>query len=322
MDSSGDAENLRLTQENIELLSEIGLLLRDDLGIVVSMLLAYGVYFVISGVALHSVLKREQKSRRTWLLFSALLVSFIVTSLFVAARTSTVFLRLQKVLIDPTSDSLVDRIDAYLSSPWRNSSIKIQIVSFTDGDAGLVFLINDALAAWRAIVISKSTTRSWVLDFLLCFLLFCSCALWIPSATFNSMVGPSQAFNSTVSSILVDTTSACSIALNVVATSMIAYTTYRYLRFESRSGVKFNSGRVLLFLTESGLLYALLQISRLVLTLLITPSTPTFGPLYTGQGIWQFMGNVIAVRPSLSLLSSFLVIQPFRLASRLVVMAM
>jgi biotin transporter BioY len=175
MDSSGDAENLRLTQENIELLSEIGLLLRDDLGIVVSMLLAYGVYFVISGVALHSVLKREQKSRRTWLLFSALLVSFIVTSLFVAARTSTVFLRLQKVLIDPTSDSLVDRIDAYLSSPWRNSSIKIQIVSFTDGDAGLVFLINDALAAWRAIVISKSTTRSWVLDFLLCFLLFCSC---------------------------------------------------------------------------------------------------------------------------------------------------
>jgi hypothetical protein len=56
MDNSDNPDNLRLSPENIELLSEIGLLLRDDLGIVVSMLLAYGVYFVICGLALYSIL--------------------------------------------------------------------------------------------------------------------------------------------------------------------------------------------------------------------------------------------------------------------------
>jgi hypothetical protein len=53
MDNSDNPDNLRLSPENIELLSEIGLLLRDDLGIVVSMLLAYGscpfVLFLLRG---------------------------------------------------------------------------------------------------------------------------------------------------------------------------------------------------------------------------------------------------------------------------------
>jgi hypothetical protein len=120
-------------------------------------------------------------------------------------------------------------------------------------------------------------------------------ALWVPATALTILSIKNIVFsNSDAAAILSITSSSLSIAANLLATGMIGFTAYRHGALSAKSGLKLDGTKILILLTESGLLYAALQIVRLGLAASVVPSTPPYGSLNTATYVFERTSFVVS----------------------------
>ncbi|TFK99997.1 hypothetical protein BDV98DRAFT_130391 [Pterulicium gracile] len=132
-------------------------------------------------------------------------------------------------------------INLYYSLPWfPHVQATLNVVQGV-ADAGLVFIVNDILASWRALAICTGSRLARVMRPILFFFIFSSFVLFIPSSLWQIQLGLGlPAFTIKTGeylSILIVTSSSLSMAINVLATGMIAYRSLVCPKMEEKSGV-------------------------------------------------------------------------------------
>ncbi|TFL03244.1 hypothetical protein BDV98DRAFT_602727 [Pterulicium gracile] len=232
-------------------------------------LMMYGAYFVLVVIAVYTIAKRPHRTARTYWLIAALVITFSVTTVMCALDLAGCLYFYKVVFIDGSLPTVIERFSVY--NLWIRSK-HVEVLGLwigSTGDMGFVFLISDILASWRALAVWRFSSRRF-LALTQCFLIFSSFALWIACA--GRQMTPSRRSglpddNAIVANSLIIASSIASIAANVVATSMIGYTAYRYRRTSEHStGLRLQATKILLLLAESGVIYAMIQIIRLALT--------------------------------------------------------
>jgi hypothetical protein len=274
----------------------------------------YGVYFVLSGLAMHSLVKRPNKSRQTWILLSAFIVTFLVVTVLCAVDLINLLTELRIPLVNDPTETFTDRMTAYNRQGWARPGVVLTIIVGGTADTGILFIIIDSLAAWRAIALWTSSSRHYI-SIVPCFLILSSFVISLPFMILNIKVyldpdAPKSFSNSDGMAITGITASVLSIAANLFTTCMMGYTAYIHISLESLSGIRslrLTGTRVLILLTESGLLYAVIQIIRLALTVSIVPSTSQNGSLVTAFQIFERTTSIIAAMypPALILIINY-----------------
>lgn len=276
-----------LTEEDTEVLALFGNHITYRMRLTMGELTVYGAYFILVVMALYTISKRQARSARTLALVAALALTFSITTVIFGLDVFSIQDFVKTVFLRNTDLTLLDRALLYGN---KHPFDLVQIWLGNSADAGLLFIVNDVLASWRAAAFYRSTARPIVLT-LLYSLVFSSFAIWISYASLETyrwnIDYQATHENSNTPSILLFTASAASIAANLLATGLIGYTTYKSNKLQASSGMKMRSSQVLVFLTESGAFYAVLQIVRLALSVSVVPSTPAYGSLDTAFAVFQ-----------------------------------
>lgn len=301
MDPTAAEDLALLTPRGVRILLSAGNYLLYAVKIAATELTLFGAYFVLVAAALYSIAKRPVKVARTFWLVSALLICLSIVIVIWASDMYFIEVYLEAMLLDSTTESLVERQSRYIAVTGSTQSLDIVLLWINaSGDAGILLLVNDILASWRALAIWGPSRRgSKLLALTSYILLFSSAALWIAYAGVQTYFIVSGNFRVTTSNtdpetVAAITSSVCSITVNLLATGIIGYAAWGHFRDESYLGRKsFRGARVLLHLTESGLFYAMIQIVRLGLVLGLNPSTPIFGSLFTGSRAFNTASAIV-----------------------------
>jgi hypothetical protein len=190
---------------------------------VIAEMTCYGAYCLLCGKAIYSIRRTNERSRRHWLLVAALLLTYVLITINCAGNIIGTLYELH-LLIENTQIPFPEVVKIYSHSSVGTFVLVVNLIVGRMGDTGLIFLITDALAAWRAVVVWPSRFLAATLGFFLT----SSFALYIPSFVFylqeNRYTPQSFLHNTDKYAILAITSSGLSIASNALATWMIGYT--------------------------------------------------------------------------------------------------
>ncbi|TFK98923.1 hypothetical protein BDV98DRAFT_584515 [Pterulicium gracile] len=283
---STDGDPTVMTPQLSLALSRVGKNLLFFHNVLLGQLAAFGVYFVLVVMASYLICRRRGKGLREILLFFALILTFFVTTFDWASGVVSWQQRLTIVLLDSKFPSLTDRLQETVRNQREENAVLYAVRVWLAGvtaNAGLVFLINDILACWRAVALSMPWCRNWkttMIQLGLYFLVFSSFALWVSLSVISMQLrlvggasGPTSRSN--VFDALVLAASATSIAANLLATGMIGWVTWEHFGLTSdlpKQRSKLAIYRIPLYLTESGLFYALIQAMYTPAVILIVKS--------------------------------------------------
>ncbi|TFK98964.1 hypothetical protein BDV98DRAFT_606451 [Pterulicium gracile] len=268
--SSDNESSSLFTSEDVELLLTAGQFAAFSSKCMIGELLMYGAYFALSLMAMYTIVsRRAQRLSRKYFLLTALLLTFSIATLLCGFDIASIIVLYDIIFADGPSP-VQGRFDTY--NAWVGRT-KIQPVGYwlgSVGDMGLLYIISDILAAWRAMAIWKCGSRRllWMVQF---FFIFSSFALWIGCATVASLrpmaispfTGLPEHGAGPVVHKLIITSSIASVMANLIATGMIGYTAHVYRR-NTNHAAAIPAVRILAVLTESGLMYAVIQIARLI----------------------------------------------------------
>lgn len=296
-----------MTPEDWSVLAYTGNWLDDAVNKVVSEMTLYGAYFVLWSMAMYTIVTRPHKTNRTIWLATALVLTFIVTTIRSSLGVAGLVVGGRELLRKNTSLPL--STGAISFNQWTARYNPVLAWLAASGDTGLLFVINDALAAWRALALWRGRFRK-VLGGLLMFLVFSSFALWIaygvmrtrPTRTVGSRLSVAD-----ISSTLSITGSVVSITANLLATAMIGYTAHQHHVLAAASGIKMQSGKVLVLLTESGLIYCAIQVVRFALALSVNSSTSPTSSQFRATSIFMSVSQIITAMypPALTLIINY-----------------
>jgi type III secretory pathway component EscR len=96
------------------IVENIGLLVKRT----ISEMTIYGVYFVLSALAMHSLIKRQNKSRQTWILLSAFILTFLLVTAFCAVDLVYLFTALKIPITNSPTETFTSRMTAYYHRSW------------------------------------------------------------------------------------------------------------------------------------------------------------------------------------------------------------
>lgn len=273
------------------MLTLAGLNIKLNFMIMVGQVVVYGAYVVLAAIAVATITKRPRKSIEGWALLLTLCVSFIFITLETSFGLVMAFSKIQKYLIENSDLPYPSRLEAYGMQSWLDWSGPIMITVGNGGDVGLLFLINDVLAVWRAFAVLRCEIRSLV-GVILIGLVVMTTGIFIPITVIQILDYHRPFYPGTsIIAVLGVTGSVVSITTNLVATGMMAHAAYTHRSLENTSGLRLSSGRILVFLTESGVFYAVIQIIRLGLSL--APGTTEYTSMRYGSSVFLSMSLVV-----------------------------
>ncbi|TFK96040.1 hypothetical protein BDV98DRAFT_576845, partial [Pterulicium gracile] len=256
----------------------------------------YGMYFMLATVALYTLMKRPDKSRRTMFLLSALVLTFCIATILTGIQTATFFVRLRVVFIQTVELPAPARWTEFSVISWVRPAITTVDAIGGGGATGFIFVINDILAAWRALAVWRLRHRR-VLAGVLLFLILATFVFWLylAVAVVQMSRGASiPALSNTNTLAIASITSSCvSIVVNLLATFMLGYSAYTHRRIEQKLKTNLHGARILLLLAESGLLFAIFQIVSLALSSAVVPSTPQYGSLDTATVVFSHITVIL-----------------------------
>ncbi|TFK98746.1 hypothetical protein BDV98DRAFT_572163 [Pterulicium gracile] len=294
-----------LTPENIMVISRLGMIIRYMLCHLLPGLILYGVYCTLTGVAMYTVATRPDKvtGRTIWLTLALIATMCLVTFDWCLAALIPLKTIIENGLLDVDTSSMTDRRLNYAEAIHASKIyVLAQWLSANTSDTGLLFIISDILACWRAIAIWGPTRRfRKTLRLALSFLVFVSFTFWAAYAgtrtqSYIATSGiPNGQSNEDLQAVLGMTASVASLASNLLATGIIGYVSWAFIHSGSVTAPNrsFRGSKVLVYLTESGAFYAVIQIIRLALTLSISPSTPTYGSLDTACAVFAGTSAIV-----------------------------
>ncbi|TFK95404.1 hypothetical protein BDV98DRAFT_401335 [Pterulicium gracile] len=278
------------------LLLDIGKDVKFGLKVITAELVFYGFYFLLAGIAVHTLITRPRPtSTRTIVLISALALTFLTTTIFCGLDIGVLFANVQKNLIDNAFLSFDARAHYFDDRVHCSTATNMmQILMSSNGNTGILFLINDSLAIWRALSVWHSSSRL-IIGMLLYCLVFWSFVLWIPMILIRSgNLNMAAADTQNMFSILATVASILSIAANAFATGMIGYTAYVYSFLQDPQYLRTASCKILSLIAESGFLYGIIQIIRLSLDASVVPKAPRYDSILIAATVFNSATTVIA----------------------------
>ncbi|KAJ7574838.1 hypothetical protein C8J56DRAFT_901772 [Mycena floridula] len=189
-----------------------------------------------------------------WILLGVVGVTFLMTTAYCAVYFQIFFGLLRVALIDNSSEPLSVRF-ALAGQSIAGVSIA---QGWLGGICGFILLIGDAATTWRAWAISFEH-RKPVYAVICLFLIGLGCSIG-----FNILNTPPPAFVFTGSALWILQLLGLIIPLitNVAATLLIGYQAYKYRGFVKatlgRPG-RSKAGKIMMVLTESGVIYSIIQ---------------------------------------------------------------
>lgn len=282
-----------LTPEDVMYLTDVAKFVQYNAKKIIAELAFYGAYFVLASMAFYTILSRPKRTLRSWLLFGALVVTFCMASLQCTTDILYLHTQTQVILINHPETPFLSRLATFDNWEWIEACYVVVIVVTGLGDCSLLYILNDVLAAWRAMSITqhKQTMFRTCLKVLMWFLIFVSFVLWIPAVYFQ-IKAIRQVSLPQYAVTLATTGSACSIASNLIATALIGEAAYDHRRTSAdRPG--FTTPKILVLLTESGLLYLLIQITKLGLVSSLKSSVIVFGSLDTATTVFALCSMIV-----------------------------
>ncbi|KAE9396997.1 hypothetical protein BT96DRAFT_1021031 [Gymnopus androsaceus JB14] len=212
------------------------------------------------------------KNVAIWALFVGVVVTVMMTTAYSALYFQIFFEFLRVGLVENTSQPLEVRFELAQES-IANASSALQWLGGAGG--GFIYLIGDAVSVWRVWAICSSSHRKLVFLPIILFLGGLG-----TSIGFNVLNTPPPPFLFTGSAIwdLQLLGLILPLTTNVVATALIAYQTYSYRGFMKANFSLGHSktGSILSLLTESGVVYCVIQ--AIDVTLILTDDAPLSSP--------------------------------------------
>ncbi|KAJ7585852.1 hypothetical protein C8J56DRAFT_1085991 [Mycena floridula] len=281
-----------MTPDEVVLLKYAGQIFVDNF----SRMYTTGLYFLLASLTLHTLLAKHSKARATWILCTMLAILFSITTTYFCLYVAAGFKLMIGGLIDNTDLELLERFEIADSSI---QPLNLAQTWISGNGYGLIFVLADGIVVWRASAVWSEQQSVIILPAL---------TLLATFATFLTVCSM-QTIESTVTGIvpgtiaaLANAASALSIATNLIAVLLIAFKTYQHWKFmKDTLGVGTStSGKVLMFLTESGIVYIIFQIINLSLSAVDTAAGT---PLDEAANIWSAIMIIFsAAYPSLVIL--------------------
>lgn len=299
-----------LTPESIMILSRVGREINIILWTLLPELALFGVYCTLSLVTVYFILKTST-NRKFWSLLVVLITTLLIT-LDCVMRILHFKGLIDIALLDEGTTSLEERRLSH--NDWvlgaQFLTLCLWFCPSSSGSIGLLFIITDIVTCWRAKVISTCGTgrdglRGRMLRLAMWLFVLLAFALWVAHsgisthAHLSGVPDPESEVASTIA-VLVITASVASIAANLLATGIIGYEAWQHLRSASALKLKpLRGASILLFLTESGIFHAVVQVVRLALTLSVDSSSSSSAsksdPLYIASMTFSSVTNVNVV---------------------------
>ncbi|KAJ3721331.1 hypothetical protein DFJ43DRAFT_1094665 [Lentinula guzmanii] len=286
-----------MTPEEIALLQAAGQTLNRNGSVLLIIAILYGIYVITVVLALKSLLRRGlTKNLAIWSLLVGVVITFMMTTAYSALYFQIFFAFFRVGLVENTSQPLDVRFGLAEES-IANASSAMQWLGGAGG--GLIYLIGDAVSVWRVWAICSTHRKSVLLPVVLML-----GGLGV-SIGFNVLNTPPPPFVFTFSALwdLQLLGLILPLATNVVATALIGYQTYSYHDFMKAnfSTGRSKAGSIMNLLTESGVIYCVIQ--AIYVTLVLTDDAPLSSPQDQATRLFdQFTLFVSAMIPLLVIL--------------------
>ncbi|KAJ7573724.1 hypothetical protein C8J56DRAFT_981360 [Mycena floridula] len=288
---------MAMTANEVALLRNAGQLFIRNFAYLVPLTLLYGTYVLLAALAMYTLMRRS-KTRSMWALSALLTISFCIVTVYFTLYAATSFRLVQVGLTDNTDLSLAQRFN--LASA---SILRLQIAQlWVGGVNGLLFIFGDAIVVWRAWAVWTGRRNVAILPG---FLLLATFAIFLTSSSLRTraFVNPSIIEPSSLFGSLVIAGFSLSIATNCVSTLLIGIKAYQHRKFMKDTIGVGNSVvvKVLMFLTESGVVYIVFQIINICVAFL--DNAPPNSPLNIASHVWGVIMNLVAaIYPTLVIL--------------------
>ncbi|KAJ7586889.1 hypothetical protein C8J56DRAFT_1082966, partial [Mycena floridula] len=286
-----------MTPDEVSTLKYAGQVLVENFSSMVPLTFFYGAYVLLASLAMYNLLAKPTKTTSTWVLCSMLSLIFLVTTAYFCLFVAFCFKLISGALIDNTELALSDRLEIASASTLQITLAELWV---SGSGNSLPFIFTDGIVVWRAWAVWGGRRNVIILPVLT---LLATLGLSMASAIIVTITSTStpdfvqgQVENLGIAG------STMSLATNLMAVILIGVKAYQHHKFmKDTIGQGYSpSGKVLIFLTESGSVYLAFQIITLCLT--TTDSTP-LTTLDAVDAIWINIMNIFsAAYPSLVIL--------------------
>ncbi|KAJ7472678.1 hypothetical protein FB451DRAFT_1175406 [Mycena latifolia] len=258
-----------MTPSEATLLERFAQALLRNAEVLILIAIAYGAflrhpcgYVVTAAMALHSLLRRDSpKTFATWILVLVVGVTFIMNTVYSSSFFAIFLGMIHATFVENETEPLAVRMGLAAQSIETASLCN----SWLAGSTGFMFLIGDAVTVWRAWAVSVGHRKP----------VFAGIFLWVcsfgASLTYNILNTPAPEFYTVGSPlyVMLYVGIVLPLATNVCAVGLIGYRTYMFNGFmtETLGPGKSKAVKVMLLLTESGIVYCIVQAINAGLTL-------------------------------------------------------
>ncbi|KAJ7575312.1 hypothetical protein C8J56DRAFT_1032560 [Mycena floridula] len=290
-----------MTPDETLLLKHAGQVLVVDFASVVVVTFCYGAEHLWKHSSLlltkmHQVSIKNNKTTATWALCALLTVIFSITTTSVCLDVAISFKLMIGALIKNPELELSERLEI------ANASIKRMLLaeSWLNGRSNsLLLILGDGIVVWRAWAIWDGQHRVIILPGLT---LLAAFALFLAENILQTIPSNPTNFLDGKLASLITGGATMSIVTNLIAIILIGLKTYQHWKFmkDTIGPGRSAAGKVLMFLTESGIVYIAFQIINISLSTLDTTQGTA---LDIATRIWTIiMNSVSAIYPSLVIL--------------------
>ncbi|KAJ7575382.1 hypothetical protein C8J56DRAFT_1119807, partial [Mycena floridula] len=284
-----------MTPDETLLLKHAGQVLAQNFATVIVQTFCYGVYLLLASLAMYQLLLKHNKTRATWALCALLTLIFLIITTSFCLFVTFCFKLIIGALIENPELELLERLEI------ANASIKQFVLAdiWLNGESNsLLLTFGDGIVVWRAWAIwhdQRSVIILPGLTLLATFALFLAPnILQTTSTDLNFVYGKAGS--------LLMAGAIMSIVTNLIAIVLIGLKTYQHCKFmkDTIGSGRSAAGKVLMFLTESGIVYIGFQIIN---TCLVNLDNAQGTALDIACQIWGTIANTVsAIYPNLVIL--------------------
>ncbi|KAJ7575339.1 hypothetical protein C8J56DRAFT_1119735 [Mycena floridula] len=250
-----------------------------------------GVYVLLASLAMYHLLLKHNKTTATWALFALLTLIFLISTASFCLDVAFCFKLMIGALIKNPELELSERFGIANTSVNQMKVARLWLNSNTNS---LLVIFGDGIVVWRAWAIWHDQRSVIILPGLTLLATFENILLTITLDDANFIYG--NAANLLIAG------GTMSIVTNLIAIILIGLKTYQHWKFmkDTIGPGRSAAGKVLMFLTESGIVYIGFQIINICLA---TTDTTQATALDIAAQIWNnIMSTVSAIYPSLVIL--------------------
>ncbi|KAJ7575360.1 hypothetical protein C8J56DRAFT_1119792 [Mycena floridula] len=285
-----------MTPDETLLLKHAGQILVENFSLLVVQTFCYGIYVLLASLAMYHLLLKKNKTTATWALCALLTVIFLITTAEFCLFVAVGFKLMIGALIKNPELELLERLEIANASV---NQMRVAQLWLNGNTNSLLLIFGDSIVVWRAWAIWHGQRSVIILPGLT---LLATFALVLAANILQTITSVDPNFVYGKVAYLGIAGATMSIVTNLIAIVLIGLKTYQHWKFmKDTIGPGLSAaGKVLMFLTESGIVYIGFQIINICLSVINTTQGTA---LFIATRIWNnIMIIVSAIYPSLVIL--------------------